>query len=108
MLAAELLETGRVACPHRNEAIASNLLEHKQMYTIEDARLSRLNPIYRLPEDATREFGRENIIRALESEAQARHEQNVTVFRRVLSGLWQKLTGGVTNRTQSAGRDLPV
>jgi hypothetical protein len=78
------------------------------MYTIEEARLSRRNPTYHLPERATREFDREDIIRALESEAQAAHQHNVTVFRRVLSGLWQKLTGSVTNQTQSAGRDLPA
>jgi hypothetical protein len=78
------------------------------MYTIEEAKLSRPNPTYHISEGATREFDREDIIRALESEAQAEHEHNVTVFRRILSGLWQKLTGSITNRRQSAGRDLPA
>ena len=78
------------------------------MYTIEEAKLSRPNPTYHISEGATREFDREDIIRVLESEAQAEHEHNVTVFRRIVSGLWQKLTGSVTNRTQSAGKDLPA
>ncbi len=78
------------------------------MYTIEEARLSRPNPTYHIAEGATREFDREDIIRALESDAQAAHEHNVTVFRTVVSRLWQKLTGSAVDRTQSAGTGLPA
>jgi hypothetical protein len=78
------------------------------MYTIEDAKLSRLNPTYNIPEGAAREHDREAIIRALESDAQAAHEQNVTLFRRFVSSHWQKLTGSTTDRTRSGGRSLPA
>ena len=78
------------------------------MYTIEDAKLSRPNPTYHIPEGATREYDREDIIRALESDAQAAHEQNVTVFRRFVSSLWQKLTGSAADQTRSDGQGLPA
>lgn len=78
------------------------------MYTIEDAKFSRPNPTYHIPEGATREYDREDIIRALESNAKAAREHNVTVFRRFVSGLWTKLTGSADDRAQSAGRGSPA
>ena len=78
------------------------------MYTIEEAKMSRPNPTYHISEGATREFDREDIIRVLESEAQAEHEYNVSVFRRIVSGLWKKLSGATTAPTQSAGRGQPA
>jgi hypothetical protein len=78
------------------------------MYTIEDAKLSRPNPTYHIPEGATREYDREDIIRALESDAEAAREHNVAVFRRFVSGLWTKLTGSAADRAQSAGRGSPA
>ena len=88
--------------------MASNLLEYKQMYTIDEARLSRPNPTYHIAEGTTREFDREDIIRALESDAQATHEHNVTVFRRLVSCLWQKLAGSTVDRTQSVRTGSPA
>jgi hypothetical protein len=78
------------------------------MYTIEEARLSRPNPTYHIPKGAMREFAREDIIRALENNAQAAHEHNVTVLWRALSLVWQKLTGSAFDRTQSVRTGSPT
>lgn len=78
------------------------------MYTIEDVKLSRPNPTYHIPEGATREYDREDIIRALESETQAAQEQDMNMFRRIVRTLWRKLSGNAADRTQSTGRGLPV
>lgn len=78
------------------------------MYTIEDVKLSRPNPTYQISEGTTREYDREDIIRALESETQAAHEHDMNMFRRFVSAFWQKLSGSATDRTRSTGRGLPV
>ena len=78
------------------------------MYTLEEARLSRPNATYHISEGATREFDREDIIRALESDTKAAHAHRAKIFQSALSLVWQKLTGSEVDRTQSAGTGLPA
>ena len=78
------------------------------MYTIEEARLSRPNPTYHIPEGATHEFDREDIIRGLESDVQAAHAHRAKVFWSALSFIWQKHTGSKVDRTQSVGAGSPA
>jgi hypothetical protein len=78
------------------------------MYTIEEARLSRPNVTYHIPEGATRELDREDINRALETEVKAAHAHRANKFWSTLKLVRQKLAGSEVDRTQSAGTSLPA
>ena len=73
------------------------------MYTVEEARISSPSSTYNIPEGAAREFGRDSISRALESEAEAVQLQRANALRQLLTRAWQKLAESVANQAPSHG-----
>lgn len=78
------------------------------MYTLEEAKIFSSNPTYRIPEDVTREFAREDIIRVLEGGVEAEHKRRTNALRLALCSVWQKLRGRALDPTRSSGKGLPA
>lgn len=65
------------------------------MYTINEANLHSIratSPVYSVPSDAAREFGREAIIAELEMQAAAARAEHRRAVQRLLRNLWGKFT----------------
>jgi hypothetical protein len=88
--------------------MTTNRQEHKKMYTIEQAKFSGLQASYNIPHDAVREFGRDNIERAIRAEVKAAKVKRIDKLRTAFAGGWQKLTGTAHDRAYTQAVNLPT
>jgi hypothetical protein len=72
------------------------------MYTIEEAKVSYPRATYNMPKDAEREFGREAIIRAIESKAEAEQALQSKAVKEMVVRAWRKFTRSATAPSAAA------
>lgn len=78
------------------------------MYTIEEAKLCRPHATYHIATGTTREYDREQIIRALENDVQAAQARRAKTVRAAILAVWEKYIGRAFRRAKPTGKGLPV
>ena len=63
------------------------------MFTIEEAKISKPTASNNIPAGAAREYGHDNIRRALQDEAEAAEAQQAEGFLTLAKSAWSRLTG---------------